>query len=349
MNRSYLNSPSVGNAMSAEEFTAQSGMEPSFGPILDASGPQSQNGGDRQNGNGRGRPQNGGCGCQHNCGCGMENGFGPGPVIGGSFDDESQFGQGGRWDCGCCHPMMCCCKPVHYQPCEPIEVDEDGCCCKQSFRAALQLLCNPVLAALLDFSAVAFVTDDYLAGSVPQTPTVPESGTPADNLAETLTGTFRRFSPCDCDLLDINAPVYPTDVTSDVSVLTAAQMSLCALDALAIQAAEATAEGDLSEEEMAAFNFRRIQAILSARTTNSCVLTSEHHCQSCDEEGCCCSQGLLSALSQGNLSRQVSLVAGPLVLTNVTLLGTVGNVLVLANDNDYRIYFVCVNSVQFIG
>ena len=58
---------------------------------------------------------------------------------------------------------------------------------------------------------------------------------------------------------------------------------------------------------------------------------------------------LLATLAQNNLSRRVSLVAGLLVLNDVTLLGTVGNVLVLANDNDNRLYFVCVNSVQFIG
>ena len=45
----------------------------------------------------------------------------------------------------------------------------------------------------------------------------------------------------------------------------------------------------------------------------------------------------------------MSLTAGLLVLKNVTLLGAVGNVLVLCNDADNRLYFVCVNSVQFIG
>ena len=45
----------------------------------------------------------------------------------------------------------------------------------------------------------------------------------------------------------------------------------------------------------------------------------------------------------------MSLTAGLLALQNVTLLGTVGNVLVLCNDADERLYFVCVNSVQFVG
>ena len=45
----------------------------------------------------------------------------------------------------------------------------------------------------------------------------------------------------------------------------------------------------------------------------------------------------------------MTLAAGLLVVRGVQLLGTVGNVLVLANEADGRLYFVCVNSVQFIG
>lgn len=303
MNQTYLNCPSVGGAMSAEEFAVQNG-DPAFGPIL--GGQQGQ----------------GGCGCQTS----------------------------GRPKPDCCQPMVCCCRPLQ-PPCKPVEVDEDACCCKQSFQAALQLLCNPALASLLDFNAVAFITGDYLAGSVPQTPATPTAGTPSDNLADDLTGTFRRFSPCNADLLDINAPVYAASATADTAVLTATQMSLCALDALAIQAAPAEAEGSLTEEEVAARNFRTIQSILSQSSTQgSCAVTPGRDC-CCDGEGegCCCSRGILAALSQGNLSRQVSLVAGPLVLNEVTLLGRVGNVLILANPEDERIYFVCANSVQFIA
>ncbi len=311
MNQTYLNCPSVGSAMSAEEFAAQSG-DPSFGPVLG--------------------------GQQGQCGCGQNGGIGPGQAPGCNYGQQ-----------GFCQPMVCCCKPVQ-PPCKPVTVDEDACCCKQSFQAALGLLCNPVLSGLLDFNAVAFITDDYLAGSVPETPATPTAGTPSDNLADTLTGTFRRFSPCNADLLDITAPVYSTGATADTAVLTASQMSLCALDALAIQAAPATAEGDLTEDEAAARNFRIIQSILSQSSTQgSCAMTPSCNCCDGEGEGCCCSAGLLTALSQGNLSRQVSLVAGPLVLNEATLLGTVGNVLILANPEDDRIYFVCVNSVQFIA
>ena len=83
--------------------------------------------------------------------------------------------------------------------------------------------------------------------------------------------------------------------------------------------------------------------------TNNCNGSCSCNCGCESGEGCCCSNGVLSALSQGNLSRQVSLVAGPLVLNEATLLGNVGNVLILANPTDDRIYFVCANSVQFIA
>ena len=99
-------------------------------------------------------------------------------------------------------PMICCCQPMPTPPCPtPVQVEE-GCCCKQSFRAALQLLCNSQLATLLDFNQAAFVTDTYVAGATINT--TPAGTTPSDNL-NTMSGSFRRFSPCNCDLLEISA------------------------------------------------------------------------------------------------------------------------------------------------
>ena len=70
---------------------------------------------------------------------------------------------------------------------------------------------------------------------------------------------------------------------------------------------------------------------------------------SCDCEDCCCTAGVLGVLSDSNLSRKATLAAGQLILQGVTLLGTLGNVLVLANDETQRIYFVCAAKVQFLG
>ena len=132
--------------------------------------------------------------------------------------------------------------------------------------------------------------------------------------------------------------------------LTAQQVNLCQLDAVVIQGAAACAEGDLTAGEAADRNFRCVRSMLAQRLNPVGSPCGQTACScACDGRDCCCAAGLLSTLAQNNLSRRVSLAAGLLVLQDVTLLGTVGNVLVLSNDCDNRLYFVCVNSVQFIG
>lgn len=237
--------------------------------------------------------------------------------------------------------LVCSCRSVRLPDPEPLQVDE-GCCCKQSFRAALGLLCGEELSSLLDFDQAAFLTDSYVAGAT-LTETIDPTG-PADNLL-TLDGSFRRFTPCSCDLLDISAALVSPPAVS--TGLTATQVSVCQLTAVVIGLAETTAEGDLTAEEVAARNFRRVKRLLAQRL-DPCAVCQEDSCAFGDCQDCCCSSGLLSTLARGNLSRQVSLSAGPLLLVGVTLLGAAGSVLVLANDADQRIYFVCVNDVQFL-
>jgi len=250
---------------------------------------------------------------------------------------------------GYCQQMICCCHPAPTAP-RPPQVEE-GCCCKQSFRAALSLLCDQQISSLLDFDTSAFLTGTYSAGAalagVPAVQAPLPSVTPTDNLPAVLAGSFRRFSPSSYDLIDVDAPVYNA---AGAEVFTATQVSLCHLDAVVIQGAAAAAEGDLSPAEVAARNFRCVRSRLAQRL-NPCGDVCGQTCCSCacDSRDCCCAAGLLATLAQNNISRRVSLVAGLLVLTGVTLLGTVGNVLVLSNDTDNRLYFVCVNSVQFIG
>ena len=331
MSQFYWNGPSVGGAMSAEEFAAginrRSGSQPC--PL----------------------PSDG---CECDCGCGGAASDCPGS------------------DCGqepvCCQQMICCCRPAPAPAPQPPQVDE-GCCCKQSFRAALGLLCDQQISSLLDFDTAAFVTDTYTAGAMmtgrkpyaagdaddtadaaagkPKPPAPPNPNEPSDNLGA-LSGSFRRFAPCSCDLLDIDAKLYTAGGKN--SVFTATQVSLCQLDAVVIQGAEAAAEGDLTADEATARNFRCLRQRLAQRLKPCGDPCGQTHCScACDGRDCCCAAGLLGTLAQNNLSRRVSVTAGLLVLRNVTLLGTVGNVLVLSNDTDNRLYFVCVNSVQFIG
>ena len=341
MSQIYLNGPSVGRSVSAEEFAAGACQRPGPQP-----GPAP------------------GCGCGNapvpplppaGCGCGGTASDCPGDSCG----QES----------GCCQPMICCCRPAPAPAPQPPHVEE-GCCCKQSFRAALSLLCDQQISSLLDFDASAFLTSTYSAGAAltcgkhsgrgPCTqaeteadearrrPPCPScSGGASDNLG-TLSGSFRRFAPCTCDLLDIDAKLHPAGRKE--CGFTATQVSLCHLDAVAIQGAQACAEGDLTADEVTARNFRCLRQRLAQRLNPCGAPCGESWCScACDGRDCCCAAGLLATLAQNNISRRVSLTAGLLVLSGVTLLGTVGNVLVLSNDADNRLYFVCVNSIQFIG
>ncbi len=350
MSQFYWNDPPRGYAMSAEEFAAGACRCPGPQPCP---------------------PQEPGCGCDcgaapmppADCGCGC--GGGTPPVSPGCLDNGC--GQGPDY----CQPMICCCRPAPGPNPQPPQVEE-GCCCKQSFRAALGLLCDERISSLLDFDTAAFITDTYtagtkLAGGKPYAgtpgaqaegdagdtagakgkPTPPCPCETSDNLGN-LYGSFRRFSPCSCDLIDIEAEVYTPSGKS--CALTAQQVNLCQLDAVVIQGADACAEGDLTAHEVTTRNFRCLRAMLAQRLNPVGSPCGQTACScACDGRDCCCAAGLLSTLAQNNLSRRVSLAAGLLVLQDVTLLGTVGNVLVLSNDCDNRLYFVCVNSVQFIG
>ena len=363
MSQFYRNEPSKGYAMTAEEFAAET-AEALTGPRTN-DGPGAA-----------GVFQYPGCGCD--CGCGstpVPPSCGCGSMSAPGCPNDG-CGQGPE----CCRQMICCCHPTPASTPRPPHVEE-GCCCKQSFRAALGLLCDEQLSSLLDFDAAAFITNTYTAGTSlaggkpsaaggagddaaqtgaddaadaaaggkpnPYPPPRPCPCNASDNLGN-LSGSFRRFAPCSCDLLDIDAQLY-TPGGKGCS-FAATQVSLCQLDAVVIQGADACAEGDLTADEVTARNFRCLRTRLAQRLNpcgSSCGQTA---CScACDGRDCCCAAGLLSTLAQNNLSRRVSLAAGLLLLQNVTLLGSVGNVLVLANDCDNRLYFVCVNSVQFIG
>ena len=284
MNQTYLNCPSTGRAISAEEFAA-------------------------------GLSKPGSCG---SC---------PTPA---PCSQQSQ--------------VVCCCQTVPIPAPNPPTVEE-GCCCKQSFRAALGLLCDPEVAGLLDFEQTAFFTDHYIAGAA-VTETTAAIG-PSDNLTPPLAGVFRRFSPCCLDLLDAAAPLFAAPDTA--TGLTSSQINLCELTAVAIQLAPTTAEGELTAEQVAQRNIRRIRRILSRGMASCTCPGSSCTCPVPDQDGCCCASGLLSALAENNFSRRVSLAAGPLLLNGVTLVGNVGNVLVLVNETALRFYFVCVNHIEFIA
>lgn len=70
------------------------------------------------------------------------------------------------------------------------------------------------------------------------------------------------------------------------------------------------------------------------------------HCQ-CDD--CCCNDGIKFGLLSASASQTVTLTAGSLILQRVQALGSIGSTLVFGNEREGRFYFVCADTVQFLG
>lgn len=215
------------------------------------------------------------------------------------------------------------------------------CCCKASMVEALRLLCGTELSNLVDFESFFFLTDALAVGGTLIVPT-----TETDNIAA-LGASFQRFSPCNCDLIDVNGTAYYAAPGISTTVLeTVDQLSLCAVKAIAFTLVTAEEEGetDLTIYRRALRHLRRaIRA--EGGNTSGCAPCGAH----CDCDDCCCDAGLLTALATRNLSRQATLTVGPLVLQNVTVLGAIGSALVLADETNRRIYFVCASNAEALG
>lgn len=257
------------------------------------------------------------CGCDRGCGCGCDRG------------------------CDRDHDCDCGCEVTESPRREARDREEDGCCCKPSMVEALRLLCGECLNSLVDFNAFFFLTDALAVGSPLSVP-----GTDTDNIT-TPTATLERFSPCNCDLLDVSGVAYvAVPGSSDIILEDVDQLSLCALKAVAFQI-----EASECDDECEGTNYRRaVRAIRRAiraegGDTGACGRCAAH----CDCDDCCCASGILQELSTRNLSRQVTLAAGPLVLQNVTVLGSIGAALVLADEALSRVYLVCANAVEAIS
>ncbi len=234
-----------------------------------------------------------------------------------------------------------CCALGNDAGCAVPDLPEtDNCCCKASMAEALQLLCGNVLGSLVDFDAFFFLTDSLTLGSALTVP-----GGDTDNIG-VPGASLRRFSPCNCDLLDVSGTAYfAIPGQAEMALEAVDQLSLCSVKAAAFQLIDdADAEGEETVYRRAVRAIRRaIQA--EGGSTGGCGTCQAH----CDCDDCCCASGILSELSTRNLSRTATLAAGSLLLQNVTVLGSVGSVLVLASEELSRIYFVCANAVEVLG
>ena len=235
----------------------------------------------------------------------------------------------------CPEQEACSAPPPRPQPEPPAPPRPESCASRGGFVQALQMLLRTGLSALVDFQAFAFVTEDFLVGDslIAATPAV----TAYDNLAATLAGSFNRFSPCACDFIDVTGTVYlPTATAADaVTGLTASRLNLCDLTAVAFGV-----EPDAPEATTT--NFAAARSLMQRLLQGPCRPDCPPYPDPCEEQcHCHCN-------ADDFLGGSVSLVADSLLLANVTVLGKVGGVLVLANEADSRFYFVCAENATFV-
>ena len=234
----------------------------------------------------------------------------------------------------CQQENACSCPPVN--PCPPACPDNDGedCSCRRGFVQTLQMLLRTGLSSLVDFQAFAFVTPDFVVGSPLTAPEV--ASTSYDNLAGTLTGVFSRFTHCACDYIDASGPVYlPITGAVTPTGLTVSRLNLCDLIAVAFEVVEDTTEPVTDNYQTAR---RMLQGLLQRDRRD----VFPPYPDPCENQGCC------QWNDTANAGGSVSLIAGPLLLANVVVLGSIGGVMVLANDTDERFYFVCSDDAAII-
>lgn len=226
----------------------------------------------------------------------------------------------------CCPQQQCqqsCPQQQEQQEQQQQQDRSDRCCpCREDFRRALDLICSPRLQPLVDFSTFAFVSDFYILGSA--LGTTPDGTAPGDNLTEPEASFVCGGD--NCESLTVSGTLYPPEIEAPALTTTVTQAALCQLSAIAFEA--------LAVEEDASANFQTISQTLGQ-------LLRPHKPQECTS--------VAEALASAAAVRASTVTAGPLVVQNSTILGQVGDILVMANATDNRFYFICADKIAFFG
>lgn len=230
----------------------------------------------------------------------------------------------------CCRPEPPC--PPPQPPAAQSPASCDDCGCRRGFVQTLQMLLRTSLSGLVDFQSFGFVTTDFLVGTLLAAP-VP-ADTAYDDLGA-LTGAFNRFSHCACDYIDVSGAVAFPQFAAPPTGQTVSRLNLCDLVAVAFGVVGDTAENYQTARQ-------QLQSLLQRPRrpgpgdpylpTPSLPGPYPPYPDPCDT--CCCA-------SDSGMGGTVSLLAGPLLVANATVLGSLDGVTVLANDAAQRFYLVC--------
>ena len=217
-----------------------------------------------------------------------------------------------------------------------------GCSCAPGLVAALQLLCRPRFAALTDYKQFAFITRDFVLGSSLNCPAA--ATTPYDNLTGPLDGEFVKITPDSCENLEVSGQIYypnpictggaETACCAEGPYFDADSVRLCSVSAVAFGVTETTdfPSAEAAYNELAKLFYQATHAGCGPMPSTPVKPTP-------------CDRSSDDIAGRGT----VSVTAGPLVIGNASVLGEVGDVLILANSEDHLFYFVCRSAIGFIG
>ncbi len=155
------------------------------------------------------------------------------------------------------------------------------------------------------------------------------------DLATALTALEEQVMPASATYNDALVTAVNAALACFVDTgLLASRVSLCALTAVVFEPAGAT-DSAASQNYQAAKQL--MQTIMRPGCESSCPPYPDPCCDPCN-----CSDTVFCP------GRAVSLNAGPLTVSGATVLGNIGQVLVLANDTQERFYFVCTDKADFL-
>ena len=230
---------------------------------------------------------------------------------------------------------------------------DDCCCCSEGFRKALSLLNDPKISEFIEFNKFAIIGKNYTAGG-----SLLFAVTNGHNLLPTAEEFEVTLQCIDCNLVKTspitriassvsNQPEFPIDAPLNY-------WSLCDIDVAQIQVDEDLIVTNATDNPCAKIrnwnDFKAYFRSLLDKNNPQC----DHHkdCKDCND--CCCAEDIFNQFDLctfGNQGSIVNLTAGEWRGEGLEILGRVGCILVLTNNNiddtteDPYIFFVCLNSI----
>ena len=186
------------------------------------------------------------------------------------------------------------------------------------------------------------MTRDFVLGSSLNCPA--SVTTPYDNLTGPLDGEFVKITPNSCENLEVSGQIYypnplctggtEAPCCAEGPYFDADSVRLCGLTAVAFGVAETTdfPSAEAAYNELAKLFYQATHAGCGPAPTPPAKPTP-------------CDRSSDDLAGRGT----VSVTAGPLVVGNASVLGEIGDVVILGNSEDHLFYFVCRSAVGFIG